>query len=65
MVDKNVRDYERLIATATSALRARAEFDGEHLGISARQLPQSLRLGHLRGNPRRVLRCLERPDGHT
>jgi hypothetical protein len=31
--------------------------------ISAQQLSQPLRLGHLRGDPRRLLRCLERPHG--
>src|ERR1019366_10335557 len=31
------------------------------MGLSAQQLSQPLRLGHLRGDPRRLLRCLERP----
>src|SRR5208282_5818710 len=33
------------------------------MGLSAQQLSQPLRLGHLRGDPRRLLRCLERPHG--
>src|ERR1017187_6037081 len=35
----------------------------KHMGLSAQQLSQPLRLGHLRGDPRRLLRCLERPHG--
>ena len=34
-----------------------------HIGLSARKLHRPLRLGHLRGDPPRLLRCLERPDG--
>src|ERR1700724_1713712 len=33
------------------------------MGLSAQQLSQPLRLGHLRGDTRRLLRCLERPHG--
>src|ERR1019366_979586 len=33
------------------------------MGLSAQQLSQPLRLGHLRGDSRRLLRCLERPHG--
>jgi hypothetical protein len=33
------------------------------MGLSAQQLSQPLSLGHLRGDPRRLLRCLERPHG--
>jgi len=34
-------------APAASTLRAGAELDREHLGVSAQQLAQPLRLGHL------------------
>ena len=35
----------------------------KQMGLFAQQLSQPLRLGHLRGDPRRLLRCLERPHG--
>src|ERR1700730_905190 len=40
--------YGQHRAPATSTLRAGAELDREPLGVSAQQLAQPLRLGHLR-----------------
>ena len=37
--------------------------DGKHLGISARQFPKPLRVGHLRRHRRCLLRCLESAHG--